>query len=96
LLGAVFSPWQCSSGSVVAEEIKPGKRRQGPRPGGLTGVADGLQTREETAAQLGVAVRTICRWEQDDGLPVISIGKLRLHDPAAIRAWIAARASKPG
>lgn len=50
-------------------------------------VIAGLQSRKLTASQLGVHERTIARWE-DQGLPVIKVGQLRLHDPAAVRSWL--------
>lgn len=50
-------------------------------------VVAGLQQREDTARQIGVCERTVHRWEQQ-GLPVIKIGKLRLHDPVAVREWL--------
>jgi phage terminase Nu1 subunit (DNA packaging protein) len=59
-----------------------------------TSVVAGLQSREETARQLGVHTKTISRWE-DDGLPVIKVGKLRLHDPAEVRRWILTHQSRP-
>lgn len=58
------------------------------------GVAAGLQTRDRTAAELGVSERTVIRWEQSEGLPVIAVGKLRLHDPAAVREWLRGRGMK--
>ena len=50
-------------------------------------VTAGLQSREQTALELGRSIRTIARWERR-GLPVIQIGTLRLHDPASVREWL--------
>lgn len=53
-------------------------------------VTQGLQSREQTALQLGRSVRTIARWERM-GLPVIRVGTLRLHDTSSIREWLRSR-----
>jgi hypothetical protein len=37
--------------------------------------------------------RTLMRWE-GEGLPVIRVGKMRLHDPAAVRGWIVSHQSR--
>jgi hypothetical protein len=58
-------------------------------------VAAGLQPRARTAAQLGVSVRTLVRWEQAEGLPVIAVGRLRLHDPCLVHAWLTRKTRKP-
>ena len=50
----------------------------------------GLQTRADTAAELGVSVRTLSRWERF-GMPTIRVGAQRWHDPASVRAWLLAR-----
>lgn len=53
-------------------------------------ITQGLQSREQTALQLGRSVRTIARWERM-GLPVIRVGTLRLHDPISVREWLRSR-----
>ena len=50
---------------------------------------DGMVDRPGLQAQLpgNPSQRTIQRWEQQ-GLPVIRRGRLRLYDIAAVRAWL--------
>ena len=56
-------------------------------------VIAGLVSRAKLALQLDVNQRTLMRWEHE-GLPVIRVGKLRLHDPAAVRNWIISHQSR--
>jgi phage terminase Nu1 subunit (DNA packaging protein) len=48
----------------------------------------GLDTRKQLAKTLGVSEQTIRRYE-NDGLPVIRRGQLRLYDRQKTRAWLA-------
>lgn len=50
-------------------------------------ITEGLQSRAATAAEFGRSERTIQRWERT-GLPVIRVGTVRMHDPAAVREWL--------
>jgi phage terminase Nu1 subunit (DNA packaging protein) len=50
-------------------------------------VLEGLITRAELAAELGVTDRTVRTYE-GQGLPVIRRGMLRLYDPERVRAWL--------
>jgi len=78
----------------MSQTVGGGACYASPASADLGAVTAGLQTRERTAAQLGVSVRTVHRWELAENLPVISVGKLRLHDPAAVRAWLLGRQTK--
>lgn len=55
----------------------------------------GLSAREQTAAAFGVHPRTLIRWEHA-GLPVIKLGKQRLHRIESVRAWLLAREASAG
>lgn len=56
-------------------------------PGTTGAITAGLQTRDATAVEFGRSERTIQRWERM-GLPVIRVGTVRMHDPAAVRDWL--------
>lgn len=45
-------------------------------------------TRKQTAAELGVTERTVIRYEIDHGLPVIAVGRMRLHHRPTKREWL--------
>ena len=59
------------------------------------GILSGLCPRKETAAAFGVVERTVIRWEAA-GLPVIKLGKQRLHKVESVRAWLLAREASAG
>jgi phage terminase Nu1 subunit (DNA packaging protein) len=50
-------------------------------------VLDGFAERKQLAKDLRRCERTIKRWE-DQGLPVIRRGKMRLYDIERVRAWL--------
>jgi hypothetical protein len=54
-------------------------------------VIAGLQPAQKTAEQLGVSDRTLLRYEDFLGLPVIKIGRQRFHVPASVTAWLIAQ-----
>ena len=60
-----------------------------------SGIRAGLCTRAETSSAFGVHTRTLIRWEHA-GLPVIRIGKQRLHRVDSVRAWLLAREQSAG
>ena len=54
---------------------------------GAGAVTAGLVTRAVIAADLGVAPRTVIRYEEQ-GMPAIHLGKQRLYDIVKVRAWV--------
>jgi hypothetical protein len=53
---------------------------------------DVLLTDEQTAALLGVCLRTLLRWDSfGDGPPSIRIGRKRRRRLKAVRQWLLAR-----
>jgi hypothetical protein len=55
-----------------------------------------LWSKAETARQLSVVPRTIDRYEREpNGLPFVMIGGKKYHNPASVRAWLAAREKHP-
>jgi hypothetical protein len=53
-------------------------------------ILTGVETRADTAAAMGVSVRTLLRWERF-GMPTTRVGAQRWHDPASVRAWLLTR-----
>jgi phage terminase Nu1 subunit (DNA packaging protein) len=59
-----------------------------------TGILDGLDKRAQLAHALGVTQRTVIRYEQQ-GLPVIRRGRMRLYDRAKAAAWLRGEMPQP-
>lgn len=59
-----------------------------PNPAPTAALArDGMLTRAQLAAEIGVSEQTIAGWEKE-GLPVLRVGAQRFYETARIMAWI--------
>lgn len=59
-------------------------------------LADPLWTVEDVAQFLGVAPKTVRKWQLAGALPFVKLGgKLVRFRPAAVRAWVDDQAVKP-
>lgn len=62
----------------------------------MTTLLQDYLTRDEVAAELRVATRTIARWQnQPDGIPYIEMGGRILYRRQSILAWIESRERRP-
>jgi excisionase family DNA binding protein len=54
-----------------------------------------LWTVQDTAAYLGVPVKTLYQWKwRGEGPPVRKVGRHLRYDPASVRAWFASLGSE--
>ena len=48
-------------------------------------------TRDQIAHELGITPRTLQRWQNEEGLPVIKVGRFRRYSRASVAAWMISR-----
>ena len=48
-------------------------------------------TRDQIAHELGITTRTLQRWQNEEGLPVIRVGRLRRYSRENVAAWFLSR-----
>ena len=66
--------------------------QQNPNHSGGNSLLEGYITPPELAAQLGISLRTLCRWHvQRIGPKRITNGRLILYREAAVREWLETR-----
>ena len=44
-------------------------------------------TRDQIAHELGITTRTLQRWQNEEGLPVIRVGRLRRYSRENVAQW---------
>jgi predicted site-specific integrase-resolvase len=53
---------------------------------------DDFMTDEQLAAELGITVRTLLRWDaRGEGPPITKVGKLKLRHRPSAREWLLAK-----
>ncbi len=66
--------------------------QQADCPAGSVPLLDGWLTRAEVAAEIGVSIDTLARWESRRiGPPCVRIGRKVLYRAQAFRDWLVAR-----
>lgn len=51
----------------------------------------GTLTREQLAYHFGIEASTLLDWENNEGLPVIEVGRTRLYSVGAVTKWLLKR-----
>jgi excisionase family DNA binding protein len=52
---------------------------------------DGFATRDQIAHELGITTRTLQRWQNEEGLPVIRVGRICRYSRESVAAWFLSR-----
>ncbi|HVY03855.1 MAG TPA: helix-turn-helix domain-containing protein [Caulobacterales bacterium] len=70
------------------------EEQQAEAPAGKIPLLDGWLTRAEVAAEIGMSIDTLARWESRRvGPPCVRIGRKVLYRAQAFRDWLVARES---
>jgi len=73
------------------------EEQQAEGPAGNVPLLDGWLTRAEVAAEIGVSIDTLARWESRRiGPPCVRIGRKVLYRAQAFRDWLVARENPSG
>lgn len=73
------------------------EEQQAEGPAGNVPLLDGWLTRAEVAAEIGMSIDTLARWESRRvGPPCVRIGRKVLYRAQAFRDWLVAREGPSG